>query len=121
VGEQSGGVGQFVDEGQVVVGEGCGVFDGPQFGFEGGFLVVAAAELLGEPLADGVADRVGLPGELADFGGDAGDGGVGLLELAFQGLGAGVVEVVLLSLAGRDEFGQPGGAVVAESVGVKEW
>jgi hypothetical protein len=58
------------------------------------------AELLGEAVADGGADRVGLAGEVADFGGDAGDGGVGLLELALQGLGAGVVEVVLLGLAG---------------------
>jgi hypothetical protein len=82
VGEQSGGVGQFVDQGQVAVGQGYGVFDGPQFGLEGGFLVVAVAELLGEPVADGGADRVSLPGEVTDFGGDAGDGGVGLLALA---------------------------------------
>ena len=62
VGEQSGGVGQLIDQRQVAIGERRGIFDGPQFGFEGGFLVVPLAELLGEPVTDRAADRVGLPG-----------------------------------------------------------
>ena len=61
------------------------------------------------------------PARCADFGGDAGEGGVGLVEFAGQGGGAGVVEVVLLGLAGGDEVGQPGGAVVAQGVGIEEF
>jgi hypothetical protein len=81
-GKQSGGVGQFIDQGQVTGGQGCSVLDGLQFGFEGVLLVVALAELFGEPVSDRAADRVGLAGEVADLGSDAGDGGVGLLALA---------------------------------------
>jgi hypothetical protein len=49
VGEQSQRVGQFVEQGQVVFSEGRGVFEGLEFGFEGLLLVVAVAELGGEP------------------------------------------------------------------------
>jgi hypothetical protein len=57
----------------------------------------------------------------AEFGGDAVEGGVGLGELAGQGGGAGVVDVVLLGLAGGNELGQAGGAVVSQGVVVEEF
>lgn len=121
LGEEARGVGQFVDEGQVAVGQGRRVLDGLQFSFEAGLLVVTLAELLGEPVPDGGADRVGLAGQGADLGGDPVHRGLSLAEFAGQGLGAVVVHVVLLGLAGGDELGQPGGPVVAQGVLVEEF
>jgi hypothetical protein len=112
-------VGQFVEQGQVIDGEGRGVFDRFEFGFDGLFLVVAVAELGGEPAADGHADRVGLASELPDLGGDAVQRGVGLLQPAGEGLGAGSIGLVLLGLRGG-EAGDLGGAVVGERVLVQE-
>ena len=112
-GEQSQRVGKFIDQGQVVVREGRGVFDGLEFGFDRLLLIVAFAELGGEPVADSDADRVRLPGELPDLGRDAVQRGIGLPRRRLQSFGAGGVGLVLLGLSGGDEC-ELGGAVVAE-------
>jgi hypothetical protein len=119
-GEQSQRVGQFVDQGQVIASQRRGAFDGLEFGFDRLFLVIAVAELGGEPVADRHTEGVGLTSELADIDGDAVQGGVGLLELAGEGVGAGGIRLVLLDLGGGDEAGELGGAVIAERVLVKE-
>ena len=113
--EQAGGVGQFVDEGDVV-GDGLGVFDGVEFGFDGGLLVVAGAELLAEPVAVGDVGGLGAGSQFFYLGDECLDRGLGLGELAAESVGAGVVGLVLLGGGGRDELGEHGGAVVAERV-----
>jgi hypothetical protein len=115
LGEQSGCVGQFVDEGDVV-GDGPGVFDGLEFGFDGGLLVVAGAELLAEPVAVGDIGGLGAGSQFFYLCDESRDCGLGLGELAAQRLGAGAVGLVLLGGGGRDELGDQGGAVVAEGV-----
>ena len=50
-GEQAGGVGKFVDQGRVAGRGWAGVFEGVEFGLDGGLLVVEDVELVAEPVA----------------------------------------------------------------------